>query len=232
MTYLNKLDENLKKIKNKKNILDGLFFMSMFQECCVPAVFFDPQYRGIIDKMKYGNEGSRQKDRFNLIQMNEEKIREFIMEINRVLMPSGHLFLWIDKFYLVEGTKHFFKDSKLLLVDMIVWDKGRIGMGYRTRRKSEYLLIFQKYPKRVKGCWNLHNIPDIWQEKINKDSKKHHVHAKPINLQSKLIESVVQINDFVLDPASGSYSVMQAALNVNRNFLGCDIMNNSNETLF
>ena len=30
-------------------------------------------------------------------------------------------------------------------------------------------------------------------------------------------------NDFVLDPASGGYSVFQACKNCSRNFIGCDI---------
>jgi hypothetical protein len=33
---------------------------------CAPLVFFDPQYRGVLDMLKYGNEGARQKGRFNL----------------------------------------------------------------------------------------------------------------------------------------------------------------------
>jgi site-specific DNA-methyltransferase (adenine-specific) len=61
---------------------------------------FDPQYRGVLDKQKYGNEGSRQKGRAALSQMNESDIRTFILEIDRALMPSGHLLLWIDKFHL------------------------------------------------------------------------------------------------------------------------------------
>jgi site-specific DNA-methyltransferase (adenine-specific) len=50
-------------------------------------------------------------------------------------------------------------------VDLIVWDKDRIGMGYRSRRVSEYCVIFQKQPKRAKGVWKIHNISDVWREK-------------------------------------------------------------------
>lgn len=104
-----------------------------------------------MDKMNYGNEGARQKGRADLEQMPDEVIINFIQEINRTLAPSGHLFLWIDKFHLVEGVKPWFKDTFLEPVDMITWDKGKIGMGYRTRRKSEYLVVVQKTQRRLKG---------------------------------------------------------------------------------
>ena len=66
---------------------------------------------------------------------------------------------------------------------MIVWNKGKIGMGYRTRRKSEYLIVFQKSPVKVKGCWTYHAIPDVWEEK----TPKTHSHSKPGELQRRLI---------------------------------------------
>lgn len=55
--------------------------------------FFDPQYRGVLDKLKYGNEGqARGKARCELTQMDEDTIVNFIKEIDRVLKDSGHLF--------------------------------------------------------------------------------------------------------------------------------------------
>lgn len=129
-------------------------------------VFFDPQYRGVLDKLKYGNEGKgRGKARCELEQMDEETIINFIEEIDRVLKNSGHLFLWVDKFHLCQGVLSWFVNTNLNLVDMIVWDKGKIGMGYRTRRKSEYLIVLQKSPVKAKGYWNDHAIPDVWEEK-------------------------------------------------------------------
>ena len=97
--------------------------------------------------------------------MSEDTIVDFIKEIDRVLKDSGHLFLWVDKFHLCQGVLDWLVDTNLNLVDMIVWDKGKIGMGYRTRRKSEYLIVLQKSPVRAKDCWTDHAIPDVWQEK-------------------------------------------------------------------
>ncbi len=188
---------------------------------CIKLAFFDPQYRGVLDKLQYGNEGvSRGKARHDLPQMPEEVIINFISELNRIISKSGHLFLWVDKFHLCQGVLEWFENTELNLVDMIVWDKDRIGMGYRSRRKSEYLIILQKSPVRVKGIWNDHSIPDVWTEK----TEKVHPHSKPIELQKRLIEAVTDKSDFVLDPASGGYSVLEACKRSERNFIGGDLI--------
>ena len=184
--------------------------------------FFDPQYRGILNKLSYGNEGvSRGRARSSLPQMSEVLIYEFISKIEKVLMPSGYLFLWVDKFHLVEGVSSWFGNiSTLSLVDMITWNKEKMGMGYRTRRQAEYLVVIQKEPKKAKSTWTIHNIPDIWSEKV----EKRHPHSKPINLQKKLIEATTCEGDIVCDPASGGYSVLECCIDLNRAFIGCDLV--------
>ena len=206
---------------NAKNKPDGLKLMSDINDNCISAAFFDPQYRGILDKLKYGNEGvSRGKLRSSLPQMNDDTIISFIREINRVLKESGHLFLWVDKFHLCQGVLDWFTDTELNLVDLIVWDKGKIGMGYRTRRKSEYLIVFQKSPVKAKSCWTDHTIPDVWEEK----AEKIHTHSKPVELQKRLISAVTVEGDVVLDPAAGGFSVLTACKESGRDFIGGDIV--------
>lgn len=214
------------KIKyNYKNKIDGLLLLKNVETKSIKTVFFDPQYRGVLDKMNYGNEGVRQNGRCNLPQMDETIIKRFIQEIDRVLAPSGHLFLWIDKFHLCEDSERWLKNTSLNTVDLVVWDKGKIGMGYRSRRKSEYLLIIQKSPKKVKGVWKTHSIPDVWQEKIIKN----HPHTKPVGLQAALIEATTNEQDIVLDPAAGGYSVLEACKLTNRTFIGGDVLYGEDE---
>lgn len=206
---------------NDYNLIDGLTLLKNINKSVITAVFFDPQYRGIMEKMKYGNEGDgRQKERAELSQMSEELIQQFVEEIDRVLIASGHLFLWVDKFHLCEGITPWLKNTQLCIVDLLTWDKGKIGMGYRTRRKSEYCIILQKAPLRAKGIWSKHDIPDVWTEKLG---KKKHPHQKPLLLQKELISSISSENDYILDPCAGSYSVFDACKETGRNFIGGDI---------
>ncbi|MEJ7830079.1 MAG: hypothetical protein WKF91_17855, partial [Segetibacter sp.] len=45
---------------NEPNVMDGLELLSLLNGNVIKAAFLDPQYRGILDRMKYGNEGKRQ----------------------------------------------------------------------------------------------------------------------------------------------------------------------------
>ena len=211
----------MKNLINKKLNIDGVELLKQIQDKSLKVAFFDPQYRGILDKLSYGNEGkSRGKDRSDLPQMSEDIIKSFLKEIERVLLPSGYLFLWVDKFHLVEGVNPWISDLNMEIVDLITWNKMKIGMGYRTRRKPEYLLVIQKLPKKAKSTWTLHNIPDVWDEKVVKT----HTHSKPIELQKQLILATTNEGDLVCDPASGGFSVFEACKLTNRKFIGGDLV--------
>lgn len=206
---------------NTRLKMDGLKFLSQLPADAIPVAFLDPQYRGVLEKLSYGNEGkSRGKRRSALEQMSEASIGKFVHGIDRVLMPSGHLFLWVDKFHLCQGVRPWLDGTSLDIVDLVTWDKGTFGMGYRTRRRAEYCVVLQKQPRKAKGVWKIHNIPDVIQEQT---SQREHPHAKPVGLQGELMAAVSHEGDYVIDPAAGSFSVLEAAKERGRTFLGCDL---------
>ena len=206
---------------NERLRMDGLKLLADLPGEAVPVAFLDPQYRGILDKMGYGNEGkSRGQRRCALAQMDSAAIARFVQGIERALMPTGHLFLWLDKFELLNGFQRWLEGGSLEVVDLVNWDKARMGMGYRSRRVTEYCLVLQKPPRRAKGVWKTHNIPDTWREPAPKGV---HPHRKPLELQAALLAAVSNEGDIILDPAAGDFTVMQAALSRHRNFLGCDL---------
>lgn len=213
----------MESLLNQPLNICGLSLLSRLEDSSISLAFFDPQYRGVLDKMKYGNEGERQKGRAELVQMSEETIIAFIVEIHRVLKSSSYLMLWIDKFHLCEGVQKWLTNTSFQSVDLITWDKGKMGMGYRTRRQSEYLLVLQKKPIKAKGTWNLHNIRDVWNEKLSQEEIKLHPHSKPKGLQKALITSCTQKGDIVLDPAAGSFSVFECCKELDRNFIGTNL---------
>ncbi len=221
---------DMNDLLNKKLKMDGLELLRGIPDGTISCCFLDPQYRAILDKMKYGNEGERQKKRSLLPQMSEELIEEFVVEISRVLIPNGYIFLWVDKFILCEASyKPWFekvnwnnpKKPVMSLVDMITWDKQSFGMGRRSRRTNEHLLIFQKFPKKI-FSWTDKGIRDTWSEKIE-NPRKGHPHKKPIGLITRLVLSVTKPGDIVLDPCAGSFAVYDVCRATDRNFLGCDI---------
>jgi hypothetical protein len=77
----------------------------------------------------------------------------------------------------------------------------------------------QKPPIHAR-TWRDHGIPNRWPEKVD---RKIHPHVKPIGLIARLIAAVTEPEDLVVDPAAGSFSVMQATCEHGRNFIGCDL---------
>jgi site-specific DNA-methyltransferase (adenine-specific) len=198
---------------------DALTLVQSLQDGCSPLAFFDPQHRENLEKLRYGNEGSRQGERCRLPQMPSAYIEACSREIARVLVPSGYLFLWVNAFGLCEGAHLRLRDV-LQCVDLLAWDNQCLSMGYRLRRRGDYLVVLQKEPTKAKATWRDHGIPDRWPEKVN---RRLHPHVKPIGLITRLIGAVTEPGDLVIDPAADSFVVMRAAQRVGREFVGCDI---------
>ena len=198
---------------------DALTLLQWLPASFTRLVFFDPQFREVLDKLAYGNEGARQRERCALPAMTSGYIDACCREIARVLRPSGYLMLWSDTFRLCEGAHHRVADV-IKCVDLITWDNLRAGNGYRSRRRGGHLLVLQKPPLCAKATWTDHSIPDKWQEKVD---RRIHPHAKPAGLIVRLIGAVTKPGDVVVDPAAGSFIVMHAAHALGRDFIGCDI---------
>jgi site-specific DNA-methyltransferase (adenine-specific) len=208
---------------------DALELLQSLLQACTPLTFFDPQYRGVLDRQKYGNEGSRQKGRCELPQMTDDYIDTCCREIARVLCPSGYLMLWADTFNLCQA--HHLRIADVLpVVDLIAWDNQRQGQGHRTRHRGTYLLVLQKPPLRAKVTWPDRRIPDRWVERIP-HPKSQHPHAKPIGLISRLIGAVTKPGDLVVDPAAGGFVVLRAAMTLGREFIGCDIAHHGEDQI-
>lgn len=209
---------------NARQKLNGITLLKWIRPNTADMVVFDPQYRGILDKLRYGNEGvSRERDRAALPAMKEYQIARFIEETQRVLKPSHHLLLWVDKFMVAEG-RHlalFCYAPDLVRVELIHWNKLRPGMGQRARCRSEYLVIAQKKPVRAKGIWTDHRIDDSWPEASDRSL---HPHAKPHQLMERLIRTLTKRGGIVVDPCAGSYGTLEICKMTGRKFLGCDLV--------
>jgi len=200
---------------------DALELLRSLPDDCAALGFFDPQFRELLDRQRYGNEGvSRQSARAKLPAMTPEYIDAVNIEFARVLKRFGHLMRWTDKFCLCEGHHLRIPSDVLKVVDLIATDIERIKQGARTRYRGDFLLVMQKPPTRARGIWPDRGIPDRWVEKVD---RRLHPHIKPIGLIKRLIAATTMPGDLVVDPAAGSFVVMHAAHGLGRNFIGCDI---------
>jgi site-specific DNA-methyltransferase (adenine-specific) len=152
--------------------------------------------------------------------MTTEYIDTICRESIRTLRPSGYLARWIDPFGLCSSQHLRVVDETCQVVDLIAWDNLHMGMGHRSRRRGDYLVVYQKPPIKAKSTWLDHGIPDRWSEKVD---RKIHPHVKPFGLIKRVIAAVTQVDDLVIDPAAGSFVVMHAAHRLGREFIGVDI---------
>lgn len=63
--------------------MDGLTMLGRLGDEVAACAFFDPEYRGLLDKMAYGNEGARQIGRASLAQMDDKLIAAFVRSRDR-----------------------------------------------------------------------------------------------------------------------------------------------------
>lgn len=220
------VDRRLLSLGLKRNApqrMDAVDLMSRIPPRIARLVVFDPQYRTGLDKLKFGNEGSRQKARYSLPQMADDAISFLVEETERILHPSGHLAMWVDKFAIGSGQhlKYLRRATALRVVDLICWNKMDIGMGRRARCVTEYLIIAQKEPTLAKGVWTDHRLTDCWHEGRNPGR---HPHAKPHVLTERIIRACTVKGDLVVDPCAGGYGTLDACLLSGREFLGCDLL--------
>ena len=203
---------------------DALVLLQSLPDCCTTLVFFDPQHRSVLDHLKFGNEGARQRGRSTLPAMTEEYIDDVCFESARILKPGGYLMRWVDTYCLCEAH-HLRIAFAVKPVDLIAWDNLRLGMGKRSRRRGDYLLILQKPPISAR-TWKDHGIPNRWAEKV---ARTEHPHVKPFELTRRLIAAVTERGDLIVDPAAGSFVVLHAAQQLERDFVGCDLAHDSNQ---
>jgi site-specific DNA-methyltransferase (adenine-specific) len=197
---------------------DALELLQALPDCSAALVVFDPQHRSVLDHLKFGNEGERQRGRAALPAMTEAYIDDCLREAAQVLIAGGYVFLWADTFRVCEGD-HLRVAAALKCVDLIAWDNLRIGMGKRSRRRGDYALVLQKPPITAK-TWTDHGIPSRWAERVD---RARHPHVKPAGLLERLIGAVTQPGDLVVDPAAGSFIVLEICQRLGRRFVGCDL---------
>jgi site-specific DNA-methyltransferase (adenine-specific) len=202
--------------------MDGYAMMRSLADGEASLVVLDPQYRAVLDKQAYGNEGKRQSARAKLKPMSDDDVCHLVEQAGRVLRPSGHLAIWMDKFSLASAHYHHWlrRAAVFQIVEVFAWNKGRIGMGSRGRGVMEYAVIAQKLPTRAKGVWIDRGMLDGFLEPKELNG---HAHAKPRAWTERLIRSITRPGDLVVDPCAGGFMLLDVCRNNGREFVGCDL---------
>lgn len=119
-------------------------------------------------------------------------------------------------------------DDELEFKQMVVWDKGPMGMGWHYRRSYETVLVAMKPGGPCKWYDETGRVENIIRpgyhgiRKIIPRSDEHPT-PKPIELASHFIQLHTQPGDVVLDPFAGGGTTGVAAAALGRKFIGIEI---------
>jgi site-specific DNA-methyltransferase (adenine-specific) len=148
-----------------------------------------------------------------------------VFEASRLLKPGGCLCC----FAAGGGPTTMFADwiqlarEVLQFKSVLVWNRGRIGLGGHYRKCYEFILVAKK--QGAPCTWNgSYSTPNIFTFKRSPKLLEWHPTPKPVELMSHLISLHTDPGDLVLDPFCGQGSALTAARQLGRRFIGVDIV--------
>jgi site-specific DNA-methyltransferase (adenine-specific) len=230
--------------KSHLHMVDCLEFMESLPPDSIDCVWTDPPYllsndgiTCVAGRMVKVNKGEW--DRSRGIELDHEFNRAWLAACHRVLKPNGSL--WAS------GTLHVYLSVGMALQQIgfrilndIVWEKPAPppNLGCRCFTHSTEILLWAT--KAKKGGKQKHKfnyeamkaenggkqMKSVWRFPTPTDEEKQfgkHPTQKPLALIARCLRATTDLGDLVFDPFTGSGSTGVAALNLGRNFVGCEL---------
>jgi DNA modification methylase len=144
-------------------------------------------------------------------------LRSVAFEAVRILPPTGSMLTFCD-WRMVPNLAPAIESAGLRYQNMVVWDKGAMGLGAGFRAQHEIVLHHSN------GAPEYHNrgTSNVIKSKRVTALDREHQTQKPIDLMERLIGVVCGPEGVVLDPFMGSGSTGVAAAQTGRSFIGIE----------
>jgi site-specific DNA-methyltransferase (adenine-specific) len=136
------------------------------------------------------------------------------------LADDAHIYIFGSP-YEIESVKPIF-EKYFKLKNILIWDRGVIGMGDLKTFGRSYDVIYFGYNKTWKELSGVRDR-DILQYGRVSPGELMHPTEKPIPLLEYLIKKSTNEGDNILDPFAGSCSTLMAATNLGRNSFGSEL---------
>ncbi|WP_297965258.1 site-specific DNA-methyltransferase [uncultured Anaerovibrio sp.] len=151
----------------------------------------------------------------------------FVNDFKRILKPGGNIFVFTS--YNLIGKWHEAFDPEYDTFQFFIWHKTNpMPKIYKNGFLNSCEMIVCMWNKGHK--WNFTNQKEMhnhfespicmWPERLRNPK---HPSQKPVKLLKHLIEVASNEGDVVFDPFMGVGSTGVAALELNRDFIGCEI---------
>lgn len=191
-----------------------------FADCLIT----DPPYKTITGGRNNGTRCDRPKgillQNKKLFQyQNNIKPSDWMPIVYAALKPDSHAYIFTNTLNL-QDMLNCAVESGFRLHNILVWKKNNCTPSQYYMKNCEYILFLRK----GKAKW-INNIGEskTVHEFDNIIGKKRHPTEKPVELLMFYISNSTKPNDIVLDPFAGSGSTLDAALALNRRFVGFEI---------
>lgn len=225
---------DVKKIKKKLLFNDDCFsVLKKLPDNSIDLILTDPPYN--LAKYSTGNmifdwraDINNDVAEWDLIDLNPKDLAD---EFKRILSPNGNIFMFCS--YNLIGDYHKVFDPIFDTFQFMVWHKTNPVPNFR---KSSFLNSCEL----IVSCWNkghtwnfttqkdMHNFIEsgicMGKERIkDENGKSLHPTQKPVSVLKKIIEIASNEDDVVLDCFNGVGSTGEAALSLNRRYIGIEI---------
>ncbi len=192
-------------------LADCLDFLRSLDDRSIDVITTDPPYA----TRCFGGYWKHQPRAWSLsLEREPERFREILEESRRVLAPDGHIYVMVDsRALLVLGP---IMQDVFDVKNIIVWDKGRPGLGIHFRRSHELILFATKGRRTVSD----RTLTDVWS--IPRLHRSAYPTQKPVALFETMLRASAEEGAVVCDPFLGSGSAAIAALKHGRAFIGAD----------
>lgn len=144
-------------------------------------------------------------------------LRSVACEARRVLKGTGS-FLFFCDWRMLTSLQPAIESSGLRFQNLLVWDKGSMGLGSGFRCQHEIVLHF------TNGSPEYHDFGTanvLHCSRISSEDRLHQT-QKPIDLLTKIVRVVTPIGGLVLDPFCGSSSVGISCVQNGYRFVGIE----------
>lgn len=204
-------------------------------EIVVDAVVTDPPYAsGSRSEAKRVSSGAMVRgERFGNNPIDNDQmtttgfvwlIRQVALSTRPMLKPGGSFLSFIDwrQWPTLVGA---LETCNLRVQNMVVWDKGAIGMGNGFRNRHELICHASDGVPVVsdRGTPNVLEFPpDDVVIAVRKEPPAFHPSPKPVALMERLIAVVSGPGDLILDPFAGGGATLLAAKRTGRRAIGIE----------
>ena len=193
---------------------DCLDIMCEMQNNFIDCVITDPPY--FVPAAHYSTR-TKFKKNFADLGIMDSFFKIFFKDLARITKDDGSIYIFCDGQSYPVFYWHLYPFVKSLRP--IIWDKKVAYSGFGWRHQHEIILWAEMPDAKPINTGD----GDVLRTSAVKVDERIHPAQKPVELLKRFIEKSTNVGDLIFDPFAGSGTLIQAAKETNRDFIGCEL---------